>query len=201
MFHSLLFQRRFGPLFLAQFFSAFNDNFLKNALVFLILYKLAGPNAEALITMAGALFIAPFFLLSGLGGQLADRFDKALVARRIKLAEIGAAGVAVLGFLLQSLPILSARSFCLESFRRCSDQSSMAFFPITSALRNCQRATRSSKARPLSRSSQAPSRAALRPEAAAIRNLRHSRHALLCPLLGRQRSHSEDRRSGAGPQN
>lgn len=106
MFHALLFQRRFGPLFLAQFFSAFNDNFLKNALVFLILYKLAGPNAEALITMAGALFIAPFFLLSGLGGELADRFDKAVVARRIKLAEIGAAGVAVLGFLLQSLPIL-----------------------------------------------------------------------------------------------
>lgn len=106
MSHSLLFQRRFGPLFLAQFFSAFNDNFLKNALVFLILYKLAGPNAEALITMAGALFIAPFFLLSGLGGELADRFDKALIARRIKLVEIGAAGVAVLGFLLQSLPIL-----------------------------------------------------------------------------------------------
>ena len=101
-------QRRFGPLFLAQLFSAFNDNFLKNALVFLILYKLAGPNAEALITLAGALFIAPFFLLSGLGGELADRFDKALVARRIKLVEIGAAGVAVLGFLLQSLPILFA---------------------------------------------------------------------------------------------
>jgi acyl-[acyl-carrier-protein]-phospholipid O-acyltransferase / long-chain-fatty-acid--[acyl-carrier-protein] ligase len=106
MSHSLLMQRRFGPLFLAQLFSAFNDNFLKNALVFLILYKLAGPNAEALITLAGALFIAPFFLLSGLGGELADRFDKALVARRIKLVEIAAAGVAVLGFLLQSLPIL-----------------------------------------------------------------------------------------------
>jgi acyl-[acyl-carrier-protein]-phospholipid O-acyltransferase/long-chain-fatty-acid--[acyl-carrier-protein] ligase len=106
MSHALLFQRRFGPLFLTQFFSAFNDNFLKNALVFLILYKLAGPNAESLITIAGALFIAPFFLLSGLGGELADRFDKAAMARRIKLVEIGAAGVAVLGFLLQSLPIL-----------------------------------------------------------------------------------------------
>jgi acyl-[acyl-carrier-protein]-phospholipid O-acyltransferase/long-chain-fatty-acid--[acyl-carrier-protein] ligase len=28
--------RRFAPLFWCQFFSAFNDNFLKNALVFLI---------------------------------------------------------------------------------------------------------------------------------------------------------------------
>jgi hypothetical protein len=71
MSHALLMQRRFGPLFLAQLFSAFNDNFLKNALVFLILYKLAGPNAEALIALAGGLFIAPFFLLSGLGASRA----------------------------------------------------------------------------------------------------------------------------------
>ena len=118
MSHSLLFQRRFGPLFLAQFFSAFNDNFLKNALVFLILYKLAGPNAEALITMAGALFIAPFFLLSGLGGELADRFDKALIARRIKLVEIGAAGVAFSASFSNRSRSSSARLYCLEFFRR-----------------------------------------------------------------------------------
>jgi hypothetical protein len=63
MSHTLLMQRRFGPLFLAQLFSAFNDNFLKSALVFLILYELAGPNAESLISLAGGLFIAPFFVL------------------------------------------------------------------------------------------------------------------------------------------
>ncbi len=37
---SLLAQRRFAPLFWTQFLSAFNDNFLKNALVFLIMYKM-----------------------------------------------------------------------------------------------------------------------------------------------------------------
>jgi acyl-[acyl-carrier-protein]-phospholipid O-acyltransferase / long-chain-fatty-acid--[acyl-carrier-protein] ligase len=103
---SLLVQRRFAPLFWTQFFSAFNDNFLKNALIFLILFKLAGPDAEALITLAAGLFIAPFFLLSGLGGELADRYDKALMARRIKFAEIFASGVAVLGFTLHSVPVL-----------------------------------------------------------------------------------------------
>ncbi|TCR69663.1 acyl-[ACP]--phospholipid O-acyltransferase [Bosea sp. BK604] len=106
MIDTLVLKRRFAPLFWAQFFSAFNDNFLKNALVFIILYKLAGSHGEALVTLAGALFIAPFFLLSGIGGQMADRFDKAVVARHLKLAEVGAAGVAVLGFFLHSVPVL-----------------------------------------------------------------------------------------------
>ena len=34
----LIFSRRFLPLFSCQFFSAFNDNFLKTSLVFLILF-------------------------------------------------------------------------------------------------------------------------------------------------------------------
>ena len=102
----LLATRRFAPLFWAQFFSAFNDNFLKNALVFLILYKLAGPNAGSLVMLAGAIFIFPFFILSALGGQLADRFDKAIVARHLKFAEIGAALVAVGGFYIHSIPVL-----------------------------------------------------------------------------------------------
>ena len=98
--------RRFAPLFWCQFFSAFSDNFLKTALVFLILFQIGGPNAEALITLAGGIFIAPFFFLSALGGQIADRFDKAMVARRLKFIEIGIAFVAVAGFSLHSVPML-----------------------------------------------------------------------------------------------
>src|SRR5215813_9010893 len=106
MSQSLLGSRRFAPLFWCQFFSAFNDNFLKNALALLILLKIGGQAAEPLVTLAGGIFIAPFFLLSAFGGQLADRFDKALVARRLKLVEIGAAAIAVAGFHLDSLPLL-----------------------------------------------------------------------------------------------
>ncbi len=98
--------RRFAPLFWCQFFSAFSDNFLKTALVFLILFQIGGPDAEALITLAGGIFIAPFFFLSALGGQIADRFDKAMVARRLKFIEIGIAFVAVAGFSLHSVPVL-----------------------------------------------------------------------------------------------
>ncbi len=103
---ALLAQKRFAPLFWTQFLSAFNDNFLKNTLVFLVMYKLSGPNAESLITLAGAVFILPFFILSGLGGQLADRYDKAMIARRLKLTEILAVLVAVAGFTYASVPAL-----------------------------------------------------------------------------------------------
>jgi acyl-[acyl-carrier-protein]-phospholipid O-acyltransferase/long-chain-fatty-acid--[acyl-carrier-protein] ligase len=106
MSQALLVSRRFAPLFWCQFFSAFNDNFLKNALALLILFRIGGETSEALVTAAGGIFIAPFFLLSAFGGQLADRFDKARVARRLKLAEIAAAAIAVAGFQFASLPLL-----------------------------------------------------------------------------------------------
>jgi acyl-[acyl-carrier-protein]-phospholipid O-acyltransferase/long-chain-fatty-acid--[acyl-carrier-protein] ligase len=102
----LLTQRRFAPLFWTQFLSAFNDNFLKNALIFLIMFKLPPGHAQSLITLAGGLFILPFFLMSGLGGEMADRYDKALVAQRLKLAELSAAALSVAGFALQSVPLL-----------------------------------------------------------------------------------------------
>ena len=105
---ALLTGARFAPLFWTQFLSAFNDNFLKNSLVFLIMFKLAGAGAQSLVTLAGALFILPFFLLSGLGGEMADRFDKAKLAQRLKLAEIFAAALAVAGFAQQSIPLLFA---------------------------------------------------------------------------------------------
>jgi acyl-[acyl-carrier-protein]-phospholipid O-acyltransferase/long-chain-fatty-acid--[acyl-carrier-protein] ligase len=106
MLFDLLRSRRFAPLFLCQFFSAFNDNFLKNALVALIIYVLASDHAGALVQIAGAVLIAPFFLFSGIGGEMADRNDKAMIAQRLKLAEIGASAVAALGFVLHSVPIL-----------------------------------------------------------------------------------------------
>jgi len=111
MSSSLLTTRRFAPLFWCQFFSAFNDNFLKNALVYLILYKWAAPESESLIPLAGAIFIFPFFILSAIGGEFADRYDKSWVAQRLKLAEIGVAAVAVIGFWTDSPIILLAALF------------------------------------------------------------------------------------------
>src|SRR6266567_1896930 len=105
MSSSLLLTRRFAPLFWCQFFSAFSDNFLKNALVFLITFH-AAESSDSLTQLAGAVFIAPYFFLSALGGQMADRYDKAMIAQRLKLAEIGVSVIAVAGFFMHSLPML-----------------------------------------------------------------------------------------------
>ncbi|HVZ53182.1 MAG TPA: MFS transporter, partial [Pseudolabrys sp.] len=98
--------RRFAPLFWCQFFAAFNDNFLKTSLAFAILFHMAAAQAGALVTLASAVFIAPYFVLSGLGGELADRYDKARVAQRIKFVEIFVAALAVVGNLVHSLPLM-----------------------------------------------------------------------------------------------
>ncbi len=95
--------KRFAPLFWTQFLSAFNDNFLRYSLIFLILAKVASEEAGSLVTFAGAVFMFPFLILSALGGELADKNDKGRMAEKLKLAEIGAAVVAVLGIGLGSI--------------------------------------------------------------------------------------------------
>src|SRR5580693_7526042 len=111
MFTSLMTTRRFAPLFLCQFFAAFGDNFLKAALGFLITYQLSEADSPALTQLAAATFVGPYFFLSGLGGEFADRFDKAWVAQRIKFVEMFAAALAVVGFAFHSLPVLFAALF------------------------------------------------------------------------------------------
>ncbi len=107
MFSTLMTSRRFAPLFWTQFFSAFNDNFVRNMLAMLILFKL-GEGQGSLVTLAVALFILPSIFLSALGGQIADSSDKALIARRLKFAEIFVQMIAAAGFFFSSLLLLYA---------------------------------------------------------------------------------------------
>lgn len=102
---------RFLPLFTTQFLGACNDNLLKNGLIMLLTYrmaKLSGPSIQVLVTVAGSLLVLPFLCFSGLAGQLADKFDKARLARIIKAVEIGIMALAALGFCGRSLPLLFA---------------------------------------------------------------------------------------------
>lgn len=99
--------RRFFPLFATQFLGAFNDNILKNALVVLVTYRLAGSeDASFLVTLAGGLFILPFFIFSATAGQLADKFDRARLTRIIKCVEIGIMLVATAGFYFEHATFL-----------------------------------------------------------------------------------------------
>ena len=113
---ALLGTRRFLPLLVTQFLGAFNDNLFKNALVILITFVLAarsGLDGRVLVVLAGGIFIFPFFLFSATAGQLADKYDKALLTRHIKLAEIVIMLAAGLGFWLGSVTLLMAVLFLM----------------------------------------------------------------------------------------
>lgn len=87
----LLGERRFLPFFLTQFAGAFNDNLFKNALLLLVTYTtggLLGLSSTLVVNIAAFLFILPFFLFSGIAGQVADKYEKATVIRWVKLVEI-----------------------------------------------------------------------------------------------------------------
>ncbi len=102
---SLLRQRRFAPFFATQFLGAFNDNIFRNGLVILITFQgvqIAGMDASTLANAAGALFILPFFLFSASAGQLADKYEKSLLIRRIKLLEIVLMMLAAFAFIAES---------------------------------------------------------------------------------------------------
>jgi 1-acyl-sn-glycerol-3-phosphate acyltransferase len=106
---ALLGTRRFLPLFLTQFLGAFNDNFVKSAMVILVNYRgmtLAGLDARQVSLLAGALFILPYFVFSATAGQLADKYEKARVIRIIKGVEVGLALLALVGYLLPSTWVL-----------------------------------------------------------------------------------------------
>lgn len=115
---SLLKTRRFLPLFMTQFFGAFNDNTFKNALVILITYRLAslaGMNAQILVALAAGIFILPFFLFSATAGQLADKLEKSRLISIIKTIEIGIMLLATAGFYLQNVSLLMCVLFALGS--------------------------------------------------------------------------------------
>ncbi len=112
----LLGARRFGPLFLTQFLGAFNDNLYKNALLILLAFQASSWTTlapEVLANLAAGIFILPFFVFSATAGQLADKFDKAFLARLSKVLEIVIMGVAMAGFFIHSLVVLLAALFLL----------------------------------------------------------------------------------------
>jgi acyl-[acyl-carrier-protein]-phospholipid O-acyltransferase / long-chain-fatty-acid--[acyl-carrier-protein] ligase len=113
MFGTLMISRRFAPLFWCQFLSAFNDNFVRQMLAMLILFRFGGEDAGSKVTLAVGIFILPSMLLSALGGELADANDKAFIARRLKFAEIFVQMVAAAGFYFSSLGLLYAALFGL----------------------------------------------------------------------------------------
>lgn len=136
---SLLFDRRFWPLFWVQFLVAFNDNVLKMGLVLMVTYgedlfgapvTLFGLGAGPLNAAGGLLLMVPFFLFSATAGQVADRFAKHRVMRVVKLAEVVLMLFALVGFgvAAQGFPTLAGAGLLVLLFFMGTQ--SAAFGPV-----------------------------------------------------------------------
>jgi acyl-[acyl-carrier-protein]-phospholipid O-acyltransferase/long-chain-fatty-acid--[acyl-carrier-protein] ligase len=116
LFSPLLRTRRFLPLFITQFLGALNDNFFKNAVVILVTYRISTEShiaPQTLVTLSGALFIFPYIIFCATAGKLADKFDKAVIARIIKCAEVFFMCLAVVGFMYHLIGFLFVVLFCM----------------------------------------------------------------------------------------
>lgn len=112
----LLTVRRFAPFFWTQFLGAFNDNVFKNTLILFIAYKMSreiSSGSDILINVAAGLLILPFFLISATAGQIADKYEKSVVIRYIKFAEIIIAAGAAFAFYYSSITWLLILLFLL----------------------------------------------------------------------------------------
>src|SRR6185312_11609568 len=70
-------QRGYWSLIATQFQGAFNENGLKNLIIFLVLgMGLTDAQRDRMVLVVGALFSLPFILFSMAGGYFADRYSK-----------------------------------------------------------------------------------------------------------------------------
>ena len=112
----LLATRRFAPFFWTQFLGAYNDNVFKNTLVLFIAYKMGqqmAAKSDILINLAAGLFILPFFFISATAGQIADKYEKSMLMRYIKVAEIIIAIMAAIAFYYKNVTGLMFLLFLL----------------------------------------------------------------------------------------
>lgn len=105
---SLLWKRRFLPLFGTQFFGAISDSLFKNALVMFLVYStMFHVERPAILSLvAQSMMIIPFFLFSALAGQLADKYNKAQLIILIKAFEVSLMVIGAYAFITVNVPLL-----------------------------------------------------------------------------------------------
>jgi len=104
--------RGFWFLIATQFQGAFNENGLKNLVVFIILGTVAHQaSRDRLVLIVGTLFSLPFILFSMTGGFLADRYCKRTVTIGTKFIELAVMLLAIVGLGRQDLHLEMAAVF------------------------------------------------------------------------------------------
>ena len=109
----LITQKRFLPYFITQFLGVLNDGLYRYAFAILVTYFLAKDGHEIIVNVALMVFILPFFLFGAIAGQLADKYEKSMLIRRIKVAEIMIMLLGSVALYYQSMPAMLCILFAL----------------------------------------------------------------------------------------
>lgn len=95
---------------------AANDNFFKSALVMLITFKgmqVWGLEPKSVIALAGGIFILPYFLFSGIAGEMGDSLERSSIMRKTKYWELFIMALGVLCFYMEAYGFLLIVLFCM----------------------------------------------------------------------------------------
>ena len=115
-----IFRNKWTPLFLSNFLGVYNDNFVKNCIIF-IAVGWAMPRwmtQSQLISMVSASLVVPYLFLSPLAGRLAVIYSKKKVFRVCKLLEIPVLVLACVAFYFQWV-MLAVTSVLLMGILSC----------------------------------------------------------------------------------
>lgn len=113
----LFFQTRFWPMWTALSLGAFADNMLRQALIIGVAFgavKASGfADPDDAIPIIGSFFAVAMLVFSTISGQIAEKYETAMLFRRIKLVEVVLMAIAAVGFFLNSGWLLIATLFAM----------------------------------------------------------------------------------------
>lgn len=113
----LLLQTRFWPMWTALSLGAFADNLLRQSLIIGIAFgavRLEGfSKADGAVPIIGSLFAVAMLVFSSIAGQVAEKYETAMLFRRTKFAEIILMAIAGVGFALNSGALLIVTLFAM----------------------------------------------------------------------------------------
>lgn len=112
--------RKWSDLLISNFFGVFNDNFLKNAIIFIAVgWSLPSWLTQSqLISIVSASLIVPYLILSPLGGKISVKYSKLKVFHFFKLIEFPIMLLAIIAFVYEWV-ILAVISVLLMGIQSC----------------------------------------------------------------------------------
>lgn len=113
----LFFQRRFWPMWTGLVLGAFADNMLRQALIIGIAFGWISAGGfgspDDAIPIIGSVFAVAMLVFSAVAGQVAEKYETAMLLRRTKLAEVVLFAIAAAGLILNSGGLLVGTLFAV----------------------------------------------------------------------------------------